>query len=91
MDEATSSLDVRTEDDVTQAIAALRGEVSVIAIAHRLSTIRDLDEICYMSDGRIVGRGSFEGLRERLPAFDEHVRLSGLDVRTPSPRQGEPS
>ena len=91
MDEATSSLDVRTEDDVTQAIAALRGEVSVIAIAHRLSTIRDLDEICYMSDGRIVGRGSFEGLRERLPAFEEHVRLSGLDVRTPSPRQGEPS
>lgn len=78
MDEATSALDVRTEEEVTQAIAALRGDVSVIAIAHRLSTIRDLDEICYMADGRIIGRGSFSELRRMLPDFDDHVRLAGL-------------
>lgn len=78
LDEATSALDVRTEDDVTQAIAALRGEVSVIAVAHRLSTIRDLDEICYMADGRIAGRGTFAELRRQIPDFDDHVRLAGL-------------
>ncbi|ALJ19382.1 ABC transporter ATP-binding protein [Microbacterium sp. No. 7] len=81
MDEATSALDVRTEEDVTRAIAALRGDVSVIAIAHRLSTIRDLDEICYMADGRIVGRGAFDDLRRQLPEFDDHVRLAGLAER----------
>ncbi len=79
LDEATSALDVRTEDEVTQAIAALKGDVSVIAIAHRLSAIREMDKICYIDAGRIVGMGTFGELRELISDFDNQVRLSGLD------------
>jgi ABC-type multidrug transport system fused ATPase/permease subunit len=78
LDEATSSLDTKTEDDVTQAIRSLRGEVTLISVAHRLSTIKDYDQICYLEDGRIVGSGSFTTLAQQLPAFGEQVALAGL-------------
>lgn len=78
LDEATSALDGRTEEEVTRAIAALDGDVSVIAVAHRLATIRDLDQVCYMDDGRIVGIGAFDDLRVQIPAFDDQARLAGI-------------
>lgn len=78
LDEATSSLDTKTEDDVTQAIRSLRGEVTLISVAHRLSTIKDYDQICYLEDGRIVGSGTFTSLAQQLPAFGEQVALAGL-------------
>jgi ABC-type multidrug transport system fused ATPase/permease subunit len=78
LDEATSSLDTKTEDDVTQAIRSLRGEVTLISVAHRLSTIKDYDQICYLEDGRIIGSGSFTALAQQLPAFGEQVALAGL-------------
>ena len=81
LDEATSALDVRTEDDVTQAITALKGDVSVIAIAHRLTAIRELDKICYIDAGRVVGTGTFDELRQLISDFDDQVRLSGLSWR----------
>ena len=78
LDEATSSLDTKTEDDVTQAIRSLRGEVTLISVAHRLSTIKDYDQVCYLEDGRIVGKGTFSELALALPAFGEQVALAGL-------------
>ncbi|MBC7593444.1 MAG: ABC transporter ATP-binding protein [Kineosporiaceae bacterium] len=78
LDEATSSLDTKTEDDVTQAIRALRGEVTLISVAHRLSTIKDYDQVCYMEGGRIAGKGTFSQLALSLPAFGEQVALAGL-------------
>lgn len=78
LDEATSSLDTKTEDDVTQAIRSLRGEVTLISVAHRLSTIRDYDQICYLEDGRIVGKGTFYQVARQVPAFAEQVALAGL-------------
>jgi len=81
LDEATSSLDTKTEDDVTKAIRGLQGELTIISVAHRLSTIKDYDRVCYMEDGRILGLDTFYGLAEALPAFGEQVGLAGLGRR----------
>lgn len=62
LDEATSHIDSETEGRVQQALAGLRGCVTVVAIAHRLSTIRDADEIVVMNHGRIAERGSHAAL-----------------------------
>jgi len=62
LDEATSSVDTRTELLVQQAMAALRTDRTSFVIAHRLSTIRDADLILVMEDGRIVEQGSHDEL-----------------------------
>jgi ATP-binding cassette subfamily B multidrug efflux pump len=58
LDEATSSVDTRTESLVQHAMAALRSDRTSFVIAHRLSTIRDADLILVMQNGRIVEQGS---------------------------------
>lgn len=65
LDEATSSVDTRTELLVQHAMAALRTDRTSFVIAHRLSTIRDADTILVMEDGRIVETGSHDQLLER--------------------------
>jgi ATP-binding cassette subfamily B protein len=62
LDEATSSVDTRTELLVQHAMAALRTDRTSFVIAHRLSTIRDADLILVMEHGRIVEQGSHEDL-----------------------------
>jgi ATP-binding cassette subfamily B protein len=62
LDEATSSVDTRTELLLQHAMAALRTNRTSFVIAHRLSTIRDADLILMMEDGRIVERGTHEEL-----------------------------
>ena len=62
LDEATSSVDTRTELLLQQAMAALRSDRTSFVIAHRLSTIRDADLIVVMEDGSIVEQGSHEEL-----------------------------
>lgn len=83
LDEATSSLDTKTEDDVVRAIKALHGEVTVIAVAHRISTIKDYDQVCYLDNGRILGKGSFRELETTVPQFGLQVQLAGLSEREP--------
>lgn len=77
-DEATSALDGETESQISQAINALKGSVTVILIAHRLSTVRDADLVVYMDEGRIVATGSFEEVRAAVPDFDRQAQLMGL-------------
>lgn len=62
LDEATSSVDTRTELLIQQAMARLRADRTAFVIAHRLSTIRDADVILVMEDGRIVEQGSHDAL-----------------------------
>lgn len=64
LDEATSSVDTRTEMLVQQAMRALRADRTSFVIAHRLSTIRDADLILMMQSGRIVEQGSHAALLE---------------------------
>ncbi len=71
LDEATSSVDTRTEVLVQHAMAALRVGRTSFVIAHRLSTIRDADVILVMQEGRIVEQGSHEGLIEAGGAYAE--------------------
>jgi ATP-binding cassette subfamily B protein len=62
LDEATSSVDTRTELLLQKAMAALRTDRTSFVIAHRLSTIRDADLILVMEDGAIVEQGTHEVL-----------------------------
>ncbi|GAA1215453.1 ABC transporter ATP-binding protein [Microbacterium maritypicum] len=78
LDEATSSLDTKTEDEVTKSIRALQGEVTLISVAHRLSTIKDYDRVCYLDEGVIAASGTFHEVATSLPAFAEQVFLAGL-------------
>ena len=71
LDEATSSVDTRTEVLVQEAMAALRSDRTSFVIAHRLSTIRDADVILVMEHGQIVEQGNHHELLESQgPYFD---------------------
>ena len=64
LDEATSSVDTRTERLVQQAMAQLRSGRTNFVIAHRLSTILDADLIAYMENGNVVEQGSHAALMQ---------------------------
>jgi ATP-binding cassette, subfamily B, multidrug efflux pump len=80
LDEATSSVDTRTEVLIQEAMAALRTQRTSFVIAHRLSTIRDADIILMMEDGRIVEQGSHD---ELLAARGAYFRLYDSQFRAP--------
>ena len=69
LDEATSSVDTRTELLVQQAMTELRRDRTSFIIAHRLSTIRDADLIVVLDDGRLVEQGSHSELLKRRGAY----------------------
>ena len=69
LDEATSSVDTRTELLLQHAMAALRTDRTSFVIAHRLSTIRDADLILVMEAGRIVEQGTHDTLRRAGGAY----------------------
>jgi ATP-binding cassette subfamily B protein len=71
LDEATSSVDTRTEVLVQQAMKALRTDRTSFVIAHRLSTIRDADLILVMEAGAIVEQGTHEQLLAARGAYFE--------------------
>ena len=69
LDEATSSVDTRTELLVQRAMKKLRADRTSFVIAHRLSTIRDADTILVMEDGAIVEQGNHEQLLAARGAY----------------------
>ena len=61
-DEATSSLDTKTEKEIQKNIDEFKGKKTIILVAHRLSTVRNADRIFVLKNGTIVEEGSFNDL-----------------------------
>jgi ATP-binding cassette subfamily C protein len=78
LDEATSSLDISTEGEITKAINHLKGDRTIIAIAHRLSTLKKCDRILYFHDQNLIDSGSFTSLSKKYKDFDRMVQLSKI-------------
>jgi ABC-type multidrug transport system fused ATPase/permease subunit len=78
LDEATSALDGITEAIISDSIASLKGDVTVILIAHRLSTVREADKVAYLDAGRLRAFGTISQVRDLIPNFDVEARLMGL-------------
>jgi ATP-binding cassette subfamily B protein len=80
-DEATSSLDSRSEQAILSALNGVSRQTTTLAIAHRLSTIVDADQILVLDQGRIVERGTHrqllarEGLYAHLWALQQEERV----------------
>ena len=75
LDEATSSVDVETEKQIQESIAALTKGRTTFAIAHRLSTLRNADRLVVLEAGRIVEIGTHDELLKLGGRFAELVRL----------------
>ena len=65
LDEATSSVDTRTEMQIQEALLRLMEGRTAFVIAHRLSTIRNADQVLVVNDHRIIERGTHEELLEQ--------------------------
>lgn len=78
LDEATSALDADNEAKIQNALARIKGKLTLIVIAHRLSTIRNADQVIVLDQGCIVQRGGFQQLAKEK----ERVFASLLDHQT---------
>ena len=78
LDEATSSIDTRTEEIVQAGMDALMEGRTVFVIAHRLSTVRNSDVIMVMDHGRIIERGTHDQLIEQK---GQYYQLQDLDCK----------
>ena len=65
LDEATSSIDTRTEIKIQKAFASLMEGRTSFIVAHRLSTIREADVILVMKDGNIIEQGTHQELLDK--------------------------
>ena len=78
LDEATASIDVKTERKIKDGMATLLEGRTAIIVAHRLSSILNADEILFFKDGRIAARGKHKELVAGFPEYAELVRLQLL-------------
>ena len=79
LDEATSSIDTRTEIKIQQAFAKLMEGRTTFIVAHRLSTIREADVILVMKDGKIIEQGNHEVLMKK-EGFYHHLYESQISM-----------
>ena len=79
LDEATSSLDVKVEHEITSMLTDLKQEKTIIAIAHRLSTLKECNKLVYIKDGRVVDIGTFGELSAKYEDFSTLLKLSSIN------------
>ncbi|MBR1739764.1 MAG: ABC transporter ATP-binding protein [Ruminococcus sp.] len=82
LDEATSSVDTRTEMNIQSAMVALMKNRTSLIIAHRLSTIRDADKIVVIADGHVAELGSHEELIKKQGKYFDLYRSQFSGVKT---------
>lgn len=82
LDEATSSVDTRTEMNISRAMIALMKNRTSLIIAHRLSTIRDADKIVVVDDGRIAEEGNHDELIEKGGKYYELYKSQFAGIAT---------
>ena len=78
LDEATSALDNETEYKITKTIERISKDITVIIVAHRLSTVRNVDQLVYLSNGRIANQGTFAEVQQANAEFANLVKLGQL-------------
>lgn len=82
LDEATASMDTRTERKIQNAIDNLKKGRTVIAIAHRLSTLRDADMLCVIENGEVKETGTHEELIHKKGKYFELYKLQSEALKT---------
>lgn len=80
LDEATSNVDVRTEQFLQKQLSLFLKNKTAIIIAHRLSTVRDVDRILVIKRGRVVEQGSYQELVQKRGEFYEYFRHQYRDL-----------
>ena len=78
LDEATSSLDSETENEIHQNMDVLKGHYTILIIAHRLATIKNADRIIMLNKGKIERSGTFEELLQSSTVFNRMVQLQSF-------------
>lgn len=78
LDEATSALDVQSEQVVQEALDRIMVGRTTIVVAHRLNTIRNLDSIAFVSEGKVLERGSYAQLKNKRGAFFNLANLQNM-------------
>lgn len=81
LDEATSSLDSLSEQEIMAVINELRGKMTIVIIAHRLATVRNADTIYVLDDGRIVEHGSWLSLNRDKTLFHRLIQAQSVSTR----------
>ncbi|XP_042004562.1 putative ABC transporter B family member 8 isoform X2 [Salvia splendens] len=80
LDEATSALDVQSEQLVQEALDRVMVGRTTVVVAHRLNTIKNMDSIAYVSEGKVVERGTYSQLKSKKGAFYDLASLQGVSA-----------
>ena len=74
-----SALDSESEKSIQESIESLKGTLTVIIIAHRLSTIKNVDQIYFLDEGKIVEQGTYDILKNNSKSkFNKLINLQVL-------------
>ena len=78
LDEATSALDNSTESQISSLLQINKKDRATIVIAHRISTIQESDVVIFLESGKVKCKGSFDEIRNRVPRFEDYIRLGNV-------------